>query len=112
MKRECIPLQTGSVWIWTNDIKKQLIEEGGRKLFAAEKSHISSIMGKKLLEQMLEKRYGILLSKEENPLGKEPRGNLFWFIIRRFILISAILKIWYPVEWEMFHWGWIFSFTE
>lgn len=77
MKREYIPLQTGSVWIWTNDIKKQLIEEGRRKLSAAEKSHISSIMGKKLLEQMLEKRYGILLSKEENPLGKEPKGKPF-----------------------------------
>lgn len=77
MKRECISLKKGSVWIWTNTIEKQLEREEGHRLQAAQKAQISSLMGKKLLGQMLLEQYGIDLSQEKNPLGKERQGKPF-----------------------------------
>ena len=102
MKRECISLKKGSIWIWTNTIEKQLEGEKGSGLLAAEKARISSLMGKELLGQMLLEQYGIDLSRERNLLGKNGRGNLSSFTIRRFILISVIRKIWCLVGWEIF----------
>ena len=46
MKRECISLKKGSIWIWTNTIEKQLEGEKGSGLLAAEKAQISSLWGK------------------------------------------------------------------
>lgn len=63
MKRECISLKKGSIWIWTNTIEKQLEGEKGSGLLAAEKAQISSLMGKELLGQMLLEQYGIDLSR-------------------------------------------------
>lgn len=77
MKRECISLKKGSIWIWTNTIEKQLEGEKGSGLLAAEKARISSLMGKELLGQMLLEQYGIDLSREKNPLGKERQGKPF-----------------------------------
>ena len=77
MKRECISLKKGSIWIWTNTIEKQLEGEKGSGLLAAEKAQISSLMGKELLGQMLLEQYGIDLSREKNPLGKERQGKPF-----------------------------------
>ena len=99
MKRECISLKKGSIWIWTNTIEKQLEGEKGSGLLAAEKARISSLMGKELLGQML---MGSICLGRKILWGKNGRGNLSSFTIRRFILISVIRKIWCLVGWEIF----------